>query len=149
MPNIKKKFEELGKEFNLSKQYPKYFNKLVFRSGVILCLFLLFFIFVNNNFSLNYVYAECYEDICQNPFYKCPQDSNSIYGPQFQCIEEVPHLLSDICSSGVCERKYLYKGEVLGEKPPFYAQYFNLICIIIMLSSIAVNHLIYVSRGKK
>lgn len=135
------------KEWDVQKQFPGYFCKWIFRAG-----FLLVFIYVIAMLSStwgtwNYVYYECNDPICNNPYYVCtPQDTD--YGRIYRstCWNEVD---AWICDQGMCDKKVLVQGESLGQKPPVLVRYFSRVFVLLLVLMFVINHAFYAMRRSK
>jgi len=133
-------------KLDLSKKYPDYFKKWVFRTAFIiillLCVKVTVFEFNNNPHPFNYYYVICGEEeaFCVNPLYACK------YPTQKDCLI-INDLPQGVCEFGYCEKKYLAGGESYGVKPPFLLRYALDIVALILISSFIINHIIW--RFKK
>jgi hypothetical protein len=72
---------------------------------------------------------------------ECPEDS------LHPCIN--PYYDSTCEFTGVeCEQKYLFAGEIVGEKPSVYAESFGWFSFLLFGSSLLLNHLLYNNNWK-
>lgn len=137
-----KKLTEISNALDLTKKYPGYFHKRIFRMGIFSCVILLGLVAYTNNFTINFIYAECKEtQPCSNPFYACTLD-DMMQGKTCMNEENIPAVMKQYSSI-----EYLQPGEVIGTKPNFLANYFSFFCILIMASCFGVNHIIFRRSG--
>lgn len=139
-----KKIKELNGIFDLSKKYPDYINKKVFR-GAFLIIFVLFSFctileYRNNPDPFNYFYVSCpiNEPVCVNPFYVCPQ--TMLFGDD--CISNI-NLPKGVCNYGYCDKPFLTGGESYGVNPPFWLKHGVSLLFIILGLAFLVNHGMY------
>ena len=135
---LKQKIDEVSDKFNLTKKYPGYFNKNIFRACLLICATLFIITLLQNNLSNFYAYAECKsQEPCKNPYYVCqPGDTDCVIK------EFVPDKLKPIVEQ-YGELKQLQPGQIIGNKPNFLAYHFNSICVLIVIISFSINHLLY------
>ena len=137
------KIRKLLDEVDLSKKYPKYINKNVFR--VVFLVILLFTIFSIAKYGLNvsWVYVECNSlSGCENPYISCQEDV-WVVNPDCEFYSEHP------CKVLNCDKPFLEYGEYIGEKPPFVVKNGSLIIIGVILFGFIINHIIYKLRWEK
>lgn len=117
-------------KIDLSKKYPKYFNKWIFRGAFILILILGIFVFITNDFSLNHAWAECPEDAktrrCTNPYHDLFCDGSEL-----------------------CMNEFILPGETIGYKPTSSYQGFDDFAIFILIAAGMLNHILYRWGQKK
>lgn len=140
-----KKIDEFSDKVNLSKKYPGYFNKNIFRAVIIICLALFIITLFQNKFSNFYAYAECKDkEPCKNPYYVCQEQTET------DCVIEI---LSPNKIKPMLEKygniKELEPGQIIGNKPNFLAMNFNLICLTITFLAFSLNHYLYKTKQVK
>lgn len=146
--SIKEAFKNLENDMNLTKKYPGYFKKNIFRSVVYIIIMLLLIILFTNNMSLKYTWIECDKEICVNPFRTCEAPNENTMAILSDCIEEpVPQRIIDLCG-GPCPET-LINGQTIGEKAPFIARNYNKIVVVIVGFAFWINHLLWIKRGRK
>jgi hypothetical protein len=149
--SFRTKLKEIEDSFNLTKRYPDYFNKTLWRTATVM-LFVLFAIsFITNDYKFNNVYIECNSDTkCQNPFYLCSnidmKEINVFYDSGKQCLPKVTWKVKPLCDAGACDLEYLEPHQIIGNKPNFFNQYFALWIIILYSLTIIINHILYKRR---
>lgn len=151
---LKQIWEELKKipdKINLSKQYPDYITKNVFRAWVFSLLILFVVALGTNQWSINYSYAECTDvEPCKNPYYVC-QEGPFVPGGEFSKIvaeedcmpkelvpKEVKHLTDEYGTL-----RLLQPGQIIGNKPNFLNKNFNAIALLSFFLAIIINHFLY------
>ena len=134
------------KDLDLKKRYPNYFNIWVFRTGISFMVIILICILTLNNFDLSTkYYVGCPENsfsVCKNPFYECNYKIHDV----INTINCEPYFKFG-CPENLCEIEFFEPGEYVGEKPNNTQNNFFLICILIMILSFVINHILYI-RGK-
>jgi len=146
--SIKEDIRKIGEQFDLTKKYPNYFNKKLFRTTTII-MFILFGIgFVTNDYKFTNIYATCNSETkCPNPFYLCSNidmtDSQFRIGTGHTCLPSINYKTKPLCDAGLCNQEYLEPHETIGNPPNFFNQYFALWLIILYLITITINHYLY------
>ena len=144
---IKTKLKEIEDAFDLTKKYPNYFNKKIWRTATII-LFVLFTIsFITNDYKFNNVYVECKSETpCQNPFYLCSHidiTKLDFFASGKQCMSKITWKTKPLCDAGLCDKEYLQPHETIGNPPNFFNQYFTLWIALLYLTTIGINHYLY------
>lgn len=147
MAKIKEALKEIQDAIDLSKRFPGYFDKRIFRGVVIIMLLFTFIVFWSENFQFRFIYAECNKDVaCNNPFYICPKGldyTNPFLQADCMPIESVPKELIPLCNTGVCYNQYLEPHQVIGHKPNALVLWYNQICLLMVALGFLINHLKY------
>ena len=147
------RLKEIEDNLNLTKKYPDYFNKKLFRTATII-MFILFGIgFYMNDFKINNVYVECNSETpCQNPFYLCShinmKEYQDFYANGKQCMPEITWKTKELCNAGGCDKEYLQPHEIIGNKPNIYNQYFFLLIITLYIITFTINHILYKRKNE-
>jgi hypothetical protein len=130
-------------DFDLQKKFPGYFNKWVFRAGVlILVLIFCYALFITKFSTTPYVSITCNSPTpCQNDFYTC-NHPNLIY------YQDCTKILKMGCDNGICDKELLQPGETIGRTPPPILKHFLTITIIIIACCFLVNHILYKVKKK-
>ena len=142
---------------NLTKKYPGYFNKWIFRGALFFLVVLFILALKSQNYSMEkHLYIYCPDeniDKCLNPYYVCNQYLATDAAGYIQINEAG---LAVFCASvgelpepcPVCEVQYLNPGQSLGDKPPAYVEYFPHYGFLLLALALAFNHLAYMRRQK-
>lgn len=128
--NKKNFIAEFFDEIDLSKKFPKYVNKKIFRTGFLFVAIIQLIALTMTGFNFNPAWAECNKDLCKNPFYMATGEV---------CEQNVP----------LCSQATLTKGEVLGTKPPKFALMANDLSFACLIIAGFVNHYLYKKRRAK
>jgi len=134
---------KISDSVNISKLFPNYVKKWVFRSALILVLLLSALTYISNDYNFSFNYIECQTPHrCINFYYVCQENETD-------CINyyEIPSEQTEFYNN-FGQNKYLESGEVVGIKPNTLAEYYNIFCFLIALLSIIINHFIYVGSRK-
>lgn len=119
-------------KINLSRRFPFYINKTIFR------VFFLTILFIGvSDLALNYSYSgswfsyslECASSYCPNPFY------NATLTPQ-------------LCEGLLCDSEFLYPGFTYGRED-IIARHGHLLIFILFVGAFALNHINYMWRKSK
>lgn len=162
---LKEGLQNVQDNLDLKKRFPNYFYKPIFVGIIIFMVLFTAVIFLNEG-KTRWVYAECPNDSvqkCNNPFYVCPKNTAyvikdnisfniSLVNPELNnCVhkEVMPKEVLSICETGVCERKYLEIGEVVGDKPNHWVLNYNIYCLLIVALGFLINHIAYLVRSKR
>lgn len=129
MEKLKTKTNFLDK-IDLSKKYPDHIDKRIIRVGFVFVLIIQMIALTMTGFNFNPAWAECQEDLCENPFYEATGKVCEINYP-------------------LCDQATLTKGEVLGTKPPLFALYANSISWTILFITAIANYEICKKRRLK
>ena len=123
--------QEIADKFDLSKKYPNYFKKWIFRSAFIIIGLLLVLIYITNG-TIFFKWVECNSDKeCLNPFYICQEIGET------NCIWSV----SDFTIFDT--QKYIKPHEVLGNKPNWIGLNFTGIVLFLIINAFGINHLLW------
>jgi hypothetical protein len=137
-----KAFVKKSEAWDLSKLYPNYINKWIFRFFLLLMGVVVVADFVLNGYSfVNFSY-ECVNPergYCLNPFYKCPPMQ------YFECQREVPDF---ICKYDFCDQAILPNGFKVG-RTDWLSQNGVLLMWLCLPAAFVANHLWYMTRRKK
>ena len=140
---INDKLKEIQNDIDLTKRFPGYFNKTIFRGVIIFMLIFTVLVFVSNDYKLRNVYIECDKNTpCDNPIYTCRGEEN-IYNSQCLPAELVPKEFKTLCENGLCDLKQLPPNTVYGNKPGFLMKNYNLICLLLVAFAFFINHIFY------
>lgn len=119
-----KEFEE---SIDLSKRFPGYFNKWVFRGMMLAIVVVIVLAGQSVGWKLSGRYIECRSEMpCFNPLY----DKN--------CAP----------TDGVCSLQTLMPGTLIGDRPTFLVEYADTFVLSIILLAFGVNHLVYEVRRR-
>ena len=145
--SFKSKIKEIEEALDLTRKYPNYFNKKLFRATTIIMFILFGISFVSNDYKFSNVYATCNSDSkCQNPFYLC--NNVDITNLQYfasgkTCMPEITYKTKPLCDAGLCDKEYLEPHETIGNPPNLLNQYFTLLIALLYLITITINHYLY------
>jgi hypothetical protein len=144
----KSKLKELQEALDLTKKFPGYFDKRIFRFAIgFMIMFTLILIFYEGR--INFVYASCPDNSkedCVNPFYICnaQEEKNPLLTYDCVPIEQLPKQIKELClKNNTCEQRFLVPGQTIGDKPSFFVLNYNFICLLIVALAFLLNHLYY------
>jgi len=139
---FKDKIKEIEDKLDLSKKYPNYINRPVFRIGLFVFLIFVFSIILVYGFNTKWVNIVCESSTgyCENPYLECKADKYSKY-----CLmtNNLP------CIGRNCENERISFNDYIGEKAPPVIENANIIMLFILVSTFLINHLIYIKNIKK
>lgn len=149
--SIKTKLKEIEDNLSLTKKYPDYFNKKIFRTTTTLLLIIFLIGYATNDYKLINAYAECDSDQpCQNPFYLCKNiqinQTNYFTGAGYQCLQKNTWKTKNLCEQGYCDIQTLQPHQIIGNKPNYYNQHIILWILTLYLLAFTTNHIIYKKR---
>lgn len=154
-------------DLDLNKRYPNYFNKLVFRTAVIVMVVIFFYVLFLNEFIFKQqVNVECKSDQpCLNKFYICNHQEefmndnckliNTTDISFWNCMQNQTYINNNYlnldckyikslgCDYGICDNEYLKPHEFVGKPKSQVMNMFPIIVILILMISFAANHLLY------
>lgn len=137
-----RRFDAWSRRFDLSKRYPHYIHKWVFRSAMILALLVVALAVYIDGFGVvtGDPYIVCASDVaCENALYYCAHPS--VFPSGRVCD---PKTVSFCESNPVyCEKQFLAPGEVVGHKPSAFTEGAEGLLILIFAGSFLVNHIVY------
>jgi hypothetical protein len=137
LTKIKQKINDFEDSINLTKKYPKYFNKIIIRTTFAFVFIFLFMLIVTS--GIKTVDVSCNDPRgCANPFYVCSSTRLEI-----DCQTNVPEW---ICEKTTCTDKMLPYGYNVGNNSFIY-NYKYLITFSILILGFLVNHISYKLRG--
>ena len=122
-----KKITKFFDEIDLGKKFPEYIDKRIIRVGFVFVLIIQMIALTMTGFNFNPAWAECNNDICENPFYTATG----------KVCDQNPNL---------CTQETLTKGEILGTKPPAFALYANSISWTILFIAGLINYFVCKKR---
>jgi hypothetical protein len=144
---------------NLSKKYPNYFTKSIFRLGLVLMVLIICYNFYLNDFSMTNIVLDCPASAmggkCLNPAYDCQNDliaDNILLTFNLTQIKPLDHsscvfYTSDqrlsYCSVLPCDKRYLDAGEHYGRTDVFVDHSVEFFILIIIFCFI-LNHGYYI-----
>jgi hypothetical protein len=135
------KWKKIQDKLDMSKRFPGYFSKWIFRSAVAICLI------IAVGFVMKYgihgqLYLHCDSEYipCENPLWQC------LYGNVIQQPLECDKI-TRFCDKYPCEQQYLQPGESYGQDPDIMMSAFRYLVIAVMILAFAVNHVWYRLRG--
>lgn len=135
---IKQKIRELEDKLDLSKKYPDYINKIVFRVGF--GVFMLFILYPILFYGINkeWVSIDCDSILgCPNPYIECSKDPFSEYCQYTQGKE---------CKGWNCHKEIIPYNDYIGEKPPGIVKNSDLIIVLTIALIFLINHIVYKVR---
>jgi len=146
---IKDPIDQLANELDLSKKFPNYFNKWIFRIAIALMVIFLFVAWGLDNWRTDTFYIDCpanaYRGYCNNPIFVCSSpDEWMVEGCVLPSL--IPKEIKPLCEKGYCDIPIIRAGESIGEKPNSIFEHYNYVCFIIVVVSFALNHYFYVRR---
>lgn len=120
--------KKLPDKLNLSKRFPTYVHKWVFRTMIVAVALLSVVAGFTDGLKVyqrgGIVFATCPSDKlfgCKNPFYD-----------PFNC------------KTDLCKNQTIAAGSYVGEPPSPFLRLYPLVVLIIVLGSVGLNHLLYV-----
>lgn len=131
---LKEADQKLADSINVTKMYPGYFNKYVFRVAVWCVFALAFYALYSTGFDFsNHLYVTC--------------PSNSVTPCAYNHYSEG-------CYEGVpgCSPEYtitLVPGDSFGTPPPDIVKNFSSYALLIILAGFVANHIIYKRKNKR
>ena len=136
------KINKLADKINLDKKYPGYFNKLIFRLGFVVILFLFTITMYIEDFDFsNKIYVTCNSKLpCANTFYDCKH--------KLFVVSNCEYINSLNCPHNLCNIKQIMPGQTIGDKPSFLYRNFFAFTITIIFATFAINHNLYFYRRK-
>ena len=151
--DFKKGFKEIESGLDLSKRFPDYFNKWVFRVMLLVVASLFLLTFQSEGNMLFNVWAVCpntSETPCENPFYLCSNidfSKVSIFD-EVNCFPDdaLDWKVEQICENDNCNKRYLQPGEVIGNPPNKNSSSFFIRVICIIEIAFAINHMVFLFR---
>jgi len=148
LKQIKEKINKFEDYLNISKRYPLYFNKVVFRWCWFIIFVVMFSILATNQYKFKMMWIENpLNTTLLNQLRTC--DNEVVLGivPQeFNCVENPTKELINLCG-GDCPT-YLQPYQVIGDKPTIQYRYSQLILFILILVMFLINHLVwYKNKG--
>lgn len=155
--DFKKGYKELEDGLDLSKRFPGYFNKWVFRIMLLVVASLFLITFQSEGNMLFNVWAVCPDNAsepCLNPYYLCSNinvsyDSYNVFFKEAEvCFpdEALNWKVEQICENNNCNKRYLQPGEVIGNPPNKNSSSFFIRVICIVGIAFAINHMIFLFR---
>lgn len=149
--SIAEELRKLQEKADLTRRFPGYFRKYLFRAA----FFFSFFYFcaaavvAGPHVLTGYISASCPDDAltgkCFNPYYYCAygtlDERRGIVCPDNE------RLLSLCNKTDLCQKKYLSPGETVGEVPPAIVSLAGAALLISLLFAFALNHLLYLVKG--
>lgn len=152
MKRLKQASDKILSMADLNKKYPDYFNKKIFRASFVLAfLFFFYTVLVAGSHTITgYTSITCPKDaltgVCFNPYAYCAygslQEKQGII-----CPDSVK--LSKLCAtSDLCSKKYLQRGETLGEIPPPIVKHAHIIVFLIIFMAFPINEINYLIKNK-
>jgi len=139
------------KDLDLSKRFPNYFTKWIFRGAIIMMIIVFCYILYLEDFNLsktNHAYIECASSQpCINPFYECKQRENDTSLFIYTDIMNCDQYNSLEVEKEFYQIQYISPGEIIGEKPKYDFVYYLYGLIIIL--AFGLNHILYLIRRKK
>lgn len=120
-------------KINLTKKYPNYFNKRIFRSAFIIILILTIITLWSTGWNISPAFFECSKNspaACRNKF----------YGATGRLCDLNP---------GLCETQNINPGEIVGNKPTGLMRGYNPLSLGIITLAFVLNHILYKRRLKK
>lgn len=130
----------LQDKLDLSKKYPDYINKNVFKIGF--SIFILFVGLLIYSFGFtNFIYIICDSELgCVNPYIKC---QDIIFNPDCDFYKKNP------CIGKNCDNYIITYNDYIGQKPPLILKNSYKFALIIFLLTLLFNHIIYEVRKIK
>lgn len=146
---------KLGERMNLSRRFPGYFEKWVFR-GMLLVILAIVFVAGQSSgwdFSPKY-YVSCpeaseghvpvnfQEGGCPNPFYQCPDTA---------CLLErgvVNPCPEGFAGSALCTQERILPGESIGAVPNWWLVNGVWVMVLTVFAAFVVNHALYEVRRR-
>ena len=135
LKKIKAKEQAMKDKLDITKKFPGYFKKTIFRVAFLCIGLIMLCAWIVNGYSLFAVENYCpasYTQLCTNPFYN---------GAGLN-----PMVAQHECDKLNCDSKYLSPGE--GYKLPFVVKHANNMMWTILFIAFAINHILY-KRGQK
>lgn len=117
-------FLKKWKEIDISKYYPQYFNKTVWRWAFAIAFTLQAIAVFMTGFNLYPAYFDCQSSSCENPFYNAPKAFCARNG-------------------NLCEVEYLTEGEIVGEKPPLFVRLVNPLGFALLAAAALLSYSMY------
>lgn len=141
--SLKEKIRILKDKIDINRKFPNYATKNIFRVGVgVLFLFVIMVIYIHG-FNAQWTNIECDSYLpCPNPFVVC--NDPDVFPTPAYC----EFYNSIDCNGKGCDLDFIEGGDYIGEKPPKYIEYANLIMILILGITFLINHIVYVRRKK-
>lgn len=141
-----KKLQELHDKINISKRFPNYINRNIFRLGAILIFIFIGMIVYTYGYDTQWVYSTCDDHRgCFNPYMEC-QDHN--FTNPFIDHNHCTYILSTECIGKNCDEYYIKQYDYFGTKPPKIVTDSKMIIFIMFLATIYINHLYYMLKKK-
>lgn len=140
-----KSLDEKFSKFSLSKKYPGYFTRGVFKFFALLMFLFVVATFWQQGWTLNAVEISCPIDSrgnCQNPVYDCtlPGATDSVsFCSKFE-LHTKPQAW--VCDIAPCDKPYLTPGESYSNAG-WLIQHGIEVIVLLILSAFLVNALIY------
>lgn len=148
--SLKDDLDRLAAKMDMTERFPGYFNKWVFRAGLIFMVLLLGVVAYTDELGVKpRLYLECPADTvlgrCDNPFFA---KTNCMMGScdDLMLIREchAPKEYADLCN-----KEYFVAGETYGTKPSWLQSNFIMIGLLVVVLCFAINHLLYWRRTGK
>ena len=140
--SLMKKIKEIKDKLDLSKRYPNYFNKKIFRIGVAFLFLYIFILLINFGFGASWNYINCDNPSgCINPYIEC---DNSVWVVDPTC----EYYKFNPCKGLNCDTYMIEYGDYIGEKPPFIVKFGDDIIFSIIMLTILFNHINYMRWRK-
>ena len=135
---------------DLNEKYPGYFNKTVFRAGIILITFFAIVLMLMNGIQNQY-YIMC--DVnniqpCKSILYACANPPEPLTMEYYNIRDTCNSILKHNWSNTEKNKEFLQPGEVLGNPPPTIVKHSLDIILIMLVLMFIINHIIY-KRKKK
>lgn len=135
-----------AESISLSRKYPNYFRKWIFRGCIVVLLVLWGALFLTDgaHYALRGgFYMECnppkfegassFESRCVNPFYDARYTNSVCQKPEFY---------------DMCQKEYFMAGESFGQKPSWLARNSMTLAVLITAAAFGLNHLLYMRRTR-
>jgi len=151
--SFKESFRELEDALDLTKRFPGYFDKRIFRFFLLVFVVLFLLTLHSNGWALVNTWALCDSTVeCRNPFVLCDvldvgYDYSKLEG--VSCLREVNWRTRGLCEAGVCDREFLLPGEVVGNPPSVLVVLLKINTFILFLIAVIINHFAYLRRRRK
>jgi len=170
---LKDKFKQFNNLLDINTHFPNYINKTLFQICFMSFIIYVAIILVSTHGQMNWNYLECKSDkVCNSPFYLCNlttlEDTTSEYktpsvrmaiqqirpddrdplGNNY-CLERslAPKWMVDFCDKYGCP-KYMQPHQIIGDYPPRQIRDFPMMTMMLILTTIVVNHISYMLRKK-